>query len=87
MGCDYYISKDLHIYYGTNKFDYYIIELSRDKSYYYYDYDEDEENYEQKVTEYKNNCLIPNMNPITIYNNNCFMDDKFESKYIKITYS
>lgn len=79
MGFDYYIVKYLHIYYESDK--YFDIEVSRNKGYYNYDFDEDDDDYEQKVKNYINKCLQPNIIQITIYENEVFMKPLFETKY------
>ncbi len=79
MGCDYYIVKNLNIYYNDN--DYLVVELNREKGYYNFEYDDDEDDYEDKVNEYIKFCLTPEMKPIIIYVNNCFNKVNFEIKY------
>ena len=81
MGCDYYIIKELHIYYNNQVY-YSIIELSREKCYFTdIDYDSDEEDYEEKVNKYKEYTLTPKMQPIIIFINNNFTKLLFETKY------
>lgn len=82
MGCDYYILKVLHIYY--NDTDYFRVEIDRENGYYNYQYDEDEDDYENKVSEYIKQCLIPLMKPIVIYDNNMFNKSTSEIKYKSI---
>jgi len=79
MGCDYYITKNLRIYYNNN--DYLNIELSSEKGYYYFQYDEDELDYEKKENDYIEETLKPHMEPIIIYNNDKFNKPTFETKY------
>lgn len=80
MGCDYYIIKNLHVYYNDN--DYLEIELERLRMYYDEDdYDPDEEDYEKKINEYIKNTLTPKMKPIVIYDNNNFRNLSLEEKY------
>ena len=79
MGCDYYIYKDLNIYYNDNK--YISISLERDRGYYNDIYDEDEEDYEEKMKKYIKECLTPVMKPIIIYIDNNFKNINFENKY------
>jgi len=68
MGCDYYISKVLYIYY--NDIDYLSIELYRDSCDYYYDYfDIDDIDYDKKINEYKENILTSRFKHIIIYDN------------------
>jgi hypothetical protein len=79
MGCDYYIEKLLRIYFDNAEF--LDIELEKEKREYNYYYDEDEEDYEEKVKEYINRCLTPEMEPIVIYRNHTFNRPLFETKY------
>jgi hypothetical protein len=84
MGCDYYIEKDLVIYYNDNN---YIssINLSSERGYFYdINYDEDEEDYEKKYNESINKQLKPSMTPIIIYIDNNFNNESLEKKYKKI---
>ena len=83
MGCDYCITKMLHIYYGDDN-DSIVYELERQKCYYKCDYDEDEEDYEEKVAKYISDCLIPRMNPILMYENGNFVKPLYETKYKNI---
>lgn len=81
MGCDYYIDKDLHIYF-YNKNDYFLINLEHERGYFYeYPYDPDEEDYEQIMNEMIKEQLQPRMKPIVIYSNNTFTKPHFENKY------
>lgn len=81
MGCDYYIEKSLEIYYFNEKI-YSMITLERDKGYYYYpDIDEDDENYEKIIAKTTKDQLRPTMEPIIIYENSIFKNDKLEDKY------
>lgn len=79
MGCDYYIVKNLHIYYNDNTKS--SVEIERDRGYYYYDIDEDELDYEMKMEEYVQNMLTPKMKPIILYGDGGFVNIKYESKY------
>ena len=82
MGCDYYIDKDLHIYYyNDTKISY--INLEHERGYYWFisTLDEDEDGYDDELTEYKNQILEPSMKPIVIYSNNTFNKLCFENKY------
>ena len=83
MGCDYYIVKDLVIYYNDKNISY--INLSRERGYFYdINYDEDEEDYEKKYNESINEQLKPNMKPIIIYSDNNFTNEPLEKKYKNI---
>uniref|UniRef100_A0A6C0I110 Uncharacterized protein n=1 Tax=viral metagenome TaxID=1070528 RepID=A0A6C0I110_9ZZZZ len=84
MGCDYYISKSLYIYYNNNEY----LEIILEKLKRYYDYqcdefdeDEEETDFEERENEYIKYTLTPKMNPIMIYNNNIFNKLLFEIKY------
>jgi hypothetical protein len=58
------------------------IELTKEKGYFNDDFfDEDEEDYEEKITEFRQKCLIPSIEPITIYKKNFFIKPLFETKY------
>jgi len=82
MGCDYYITKQLVIYFD----DVYScsVVLETDRCYYSWSYDEDEIDYEKKVSEYKKRVLTPVMNPIVIYEDHRFKTATLESKYKKL---
>jgi hypothetical protein len=80
MGCDYYITKVLQMYYNENEC--LEFEVERQKGYYYYDnYDEDEDNYEKMIDAYKKDILTPQINPIIIYINGKFNKPSTEEKY------
>jgi hypothetical protein len=85
MGCDYYIDKNLHIYYYNNKL-FSSINLEHERGYYWFSslLDEDEEGYDKELTQYIKDALEPNMKPIVIYSNNTFHKLSFENKYKKI---
>ena len=85
MGCDYYIDKDLHIYYYNNTV-FSCINLEHERGYYWFSslLDEDEDGYDIELTKYIKTILEPNMKPITIYSNSTFLKDNFENKYKKI---
>ena len=82
MGCDYYIDKDLQIYYYDDGEVSYI-NLEREKSYYWFisTLDEDEDGYDDEFAEYIKQTLEPSMKPIVIYSNNTFHKLSFENKY------
>jgi hypothetical protein len=81
MGCDYYIYKNLVIYYNdtwrpSN------ITLSRDSGYFYYpDIDEDDPDYEKIINKSTNDQLKSSMKDIIIYENNSFLIPNYELKY------
>lgn len=80
MGCDYYIDKNLYIYYhNDNKYS--VINLERQRGYFYNSFDEDDEDYEKKLAKEIKDCLKPNMKPIVIYSNDSFHQPNFEYKY------
>lgn len=84
MGCDYYIIKELCIYYLHTKNISYIT-LSSDNGYFYYpDLDEDHENYEKEYDKIIKNQLKPSMNPILVYKDNNFINTNLENKYKKL---
>jgi len=76
MGCDYYITKVLRIYFGDH---YLSFVIERENGYYFSIYDEDEEDYETKIEEYIKECLTPKMEPIIIYDNK--FNKTYETKY------
>jgi hypothetical protein len=83
MGCDYYIDKDLHIYdYNNIIFSY--INLEHERGYWYDLFDEDEDGYEERLRQYKDERLEPQMAPIIIYSNKSFNKLSLEYKYKKI---
>jgi hypothetical protein len=81
MGCDYYIEKSLKIYYFNEKI-YSSITLERDNGYYYYpSIDEDDENYETIFAKTIEDQLRPTMEPIIIYEDSIFKNNKLDNKY------
>ncbi len=93
MGCDFYISIYLEIEH-SNGISY--CELPTLRGYYcdlecgLFDSDDDENDYYYKSTEYKSLyenmkkiCLTPRK-PVIIYNNNSFVSEKFETKYLEV---
>ena len=93
MGCDFYIYCYLEIQHNTG-ISYY--ELPTIRGYYcdlecgVCDSDDDENDYYYNSTEYKTlydnmkkMCLTPRK-PVVIYNNNSFISQKFEIKYLPI---
>ena len=85
MGCDYYIDKDLYIYYYNDKI-FSTINLEHERGYYWFMsiLDEDEEGYDTELSQYIKHKLEPSMKPITIYENTTFNKVSFENKYKKI---
>ena len=81
MGCDYYISKKIYIYFNNNYNNYLVFELSRTHGYYCYDYDEDELDYQEKMISYKERALTPQMKSIILYENNNFNKSSYETTY------
>ena len=85
MGCDYYIDKNLYIYFNNDpRFS--CINLSHEKGYYWwYDgIDEDDDGFQEEVEEYRRKDLEPRMQPILLYAKNQFRKVSFEIKYKKI---
>jgi len=80
MGCDYYIIKQLEIYfhYGIHPL---FIELERDRGYFDFLLDADDPDYDAKEEEYINDTLKPSMLPIIIYEETEFKSKKLEDKY------
>lgn len=64
MGCNYYIVKELEIYFQ------YSIELKKNNGYFNSNIDSYDPKYEELEKEYINNILIPNMKSIIIYEKN-----------------
>jgi len=85
MSCDYYIDKDLHIYYN-NDIIISFVNLEHETGYYLFgsSLDEDEDEYETEFERYIEETLQPRMEPILIYSNNSFQKLSFENKYKKI---
>jgi len=80
MGCDYYIDKDLILFFH-NDFRR-NINLEQDRGYFYeINIDSDEEDYERKQEESVKKQLTPQMKPILIYENNQFSKPVYEEKY------
>lgn len=77
MGCDYYIDKDIDIYFQDNTR--HSINLEHNRGYFYDDEDEDEENYDYEKSIQKQ--LEPGMKPILLYKDHSFCNNAFEIKY------
>jgi len=90
MGCDYYITTNLNIYYNNvlnnDVQDFSIIELKKERGYYYYPthIDEDDDDFENSLLEYIEEQLMPKMPPILIYYNGTFKNSKLENKYFTL---
>lgn len=82
MGCDYYIDKDLRIYYYTDTV-FTNINLQHLPGYFWFDHslDEDEDGHDEELNLYIMQTLEPFMKPIVIYRNNTFSNPSFETKY------
>ena len=81
MSCDFYIEKNLNIYYHNNDI-FSSINLEKTKGYFWsYGGDEDEYDYQYQIEELKKEQLKPLINPIIIYNKNKFIISSFEEKY------
>lgn len=93
MGCDYYIDTYLEIQHSKGIA---YCELPTIRGYYsdlecgFYDSDDEENDYYYNSTEYqslyenmKKLCLTPRK-PVVIYDNNSFISQKFETKYLPI---
>jgi len=79
MGCDYYIIKSLRITFQDIPPLYIQVEQSRGD--FFFNLDEDEHDYEEQYEEYIKDVLTPEMKPITIYENNKFINSRLENKY------
>jgi hypothetical protein len=79
MGCDYYIEKQLNIYFNND--DYLLLTVEKDRGYYNHNYDEDDDEYDIKVNKYKTTCLTSTFEPIIKYSNNNFNKPTTEQKY------
>jgi len=86
MGCDYYIEKNLYIYY-TNEVLPFSLNLERDIGYYFEINDDkvldilDNDDYIVKWKKLKKYHLEPRLNPVIIYSNNSFHDSYLAKKY------
>ena len=78
MGCDYYITEVLDIYFEDNHYLRFVIDSER--GYYHHVNVEYDEDYETKVNEYIKVCLTPKIEPIVIYDNK-FNKSTYETKY------
>jgi len=83
MGCDYYINKNVYIYFQDNSRHYILLEQRR--GYFYeIDKDEDEEDYEEEYEKSIQKQLEPVMKPIILYKDHSFCNNAFETKYKNI---
>lgn len=80
MGCDYYIDKDIIIYFQDNSRHSITIEHGRG---YFYDPNIDEyaADYEEICNQYTKTQLEPRMKPIVLYKDHSFCNNAFETKY------
>lgn len=81
MGCDYYIIKELEIYFQYSIYVPICIELERNNGYFNFNIDSDDPKYKELEEEYINNILTPSIKPIIIYEDNQFINEKYEIKY------
>ena len=81
MGCDYYIVKELEIYFTYSIFPQIRVELERNNGYFNFNIDSDDPKYEELEEEYIDNMLRPSIKPIVIYNIDKFINNKYEIKY------
>ena len=79
---DFYVIKCLYVYFDTD--DFFTIELYKDKKYFLYDFSENDKDYETKINEYNKNILIPQLQPIIIYDNRNFKNTIYQNKYNQI---
>lgn len=84
MSCDYYTYKYLDIKISNGDDGY--IELSCDKGWLMpgSHIDEDVENYDEKIKAYYDAQLESYFEPITIYENNSFINKRMKEKYIEL---
>ena len=80
MGCDYYIDKDIIIYFQDNSR--HSINVENERGYFYdIDIDEDEDDYEKEYEKSIQTQLEPKMKPIILYTDHSFCNNAFELKY------
>jgi hypothetical protein len=84
MGCDFYICKNIHVCYTDQTYS--VIQLNKERGYFHYPclLDEDEDEYVQFYEESIRQQLKPATNPILLYKNNSFRQERFDSKYRKM---
>lgn len=81
MGYDYYIDKNLYIFF-INTYQYKLINLDHNRCYFYeIDIDSDDEDYKKRKEESETEQLMPSMKPILIYEKYTFSKPIFEEKY------
>jgi len=81
MGCDYYIDKDLILFFHNDSSRKYI-QLEHNRGYFYdINIDSDDEDYARRQEDSEKEQLTPKMKPILIYENNNFSKPIFEEKY------
>jgi hypothetical protein len=81
MGCDYYIVKELKIYFLSMIPPQISIEVERENGYFHFYSDSDDPDYDQMETEYKKQILTPSMTPILLFDNGAFINERYEQKY------
>jgi len=83
MGCDYYINKDIIIYFQDNSR--HSINIEHNRGYFYdINKDEDEEDYEEEYEKSIQEQLQSKMKPIILYKDHSFCNNAFEIKYKNI---
>jgi len=80
MSADYYVEKNLYVYYNNDRA-YSIINLSRENGYLYNVYDENVTDYHKKMDDYVKLKLKPDFEPIDIYSDSVFKNTLYERKY------
>lgn len=82
MGCDYYIVKNIYIYFNDTAISRECILLERNYGYFYdIDIDEEEDDYKGKYEQSIQEQLQPRMKPIILYIDHSFCNNVFEIKY------
>lgn len=86
MGCDYYIYKQLHIYYNEDANEYLDINIHTERGYFHEDgtIDSDDEYADQHFADYVRFTLIPKMKPIILYDGKQWNKPETEVKYKNI---
>jgi hypothetical protein len=83
MGCDYYIVKELEIYF-LFKIPPLCIEVERENGYFFFDFDNDDPQYDELEKEYIKQKLTPTMTPILLFDNGAFTNERYEEKYKRV---
>lgn len=86
MGCDYYLTKEIHIDYINSKGNYKktFYEYGRKSGYFFdYDLDSDDENFEEKYRDRRNQELnnIKTKDDIIIFDNGSYTSEFLKNKY------